>query len=127
MQIVIQARGLLLTPTLRAHIERRLRFALDWANQHVRKLSVRLVDLNGPRGGEDKCCQIRLNLPGASAIVIEDTQADVFVAIDRATDRAGHTLARRMARRRQQRHERSRITDRPEVAADAPPRTTTET
>lgn len=120
MQIVIQARGLSLTPSLHEYIERRIRFALDWATQHVRKLSVNLVDLNGPRGGEDKCCRIRLGIAGASDIVIEDTQVDVFIAIDRAADRAGRTLARQMARQRQRRRDSSLIAKWPEDRAAAP-------
>ncbi len=114
MQIVIQARGVSLTPSLREYIERRIRFALDWATQHVRKLSVNLVDLNGPRGGEDKCCRIRLGIPGTSDIVIEDRQVDVRIAIDRAADRAGRTLARQVARQRQRRRDSSLIAKLPE-------------
>ncbi|MBL8396841.1 MAG: HPF/RaiA family ribosome-associated protein [Candidatus Accumulibacter sp.] len=125
MQIVIHARGLLLTPSLRDYIERRLRFAVDWANHHISTLSVHLVDVNGPRGGEDKCCQIRVAIPGANDIVIEDTQVDMFVAIDRAADRAGRTLARRMARQRQRLRDRERITDRPDGVADSPRQATT--
>jgi len=32
--------------------------------------------------------------------VIEDTEADLYVAVDRATDRAGRTVGRRLARQR---------------------------
>ena len=35
------------------------------------------------------------------AVVIEDTEADLYVAIDRAADRAGRTLERRLARQRE--------------------------
>lgn len=105
MQIVIQARGFALTTGLREHIERRIRFALDWAKYHVRKVSVRLSDLNGPRGGEDKRCHIQVAIPGGADVVIEDTEADLYVAIDRAADRTRRTLARRVERQREHRHE----------------------
>jgi putative sigma-54 modulation protein len=108
MQIVIQARGFALTAGLREHIERRIRFALDWATYHVRKVSVRLSDLNGPRGGEDKRCHIQVAIPGGTDVVIEDTEADLYVAIDRAADRAGRTLARRVDRQREHRHDSPR-------------------
>jgi putative sigma-54 modulation protein len=58
-----------------------------------------LKDINGPRGGVDKLCQVRLTLPRLRDIVIEDTQADLYVAIDRAADRASRTLNRRLARK----------------------------
>ena len=106
MQIVIQARGFALTSGLREHIERRIGFALDWAKYHVRRVSVRLSDLNGPRGGEDKRCHIQVAMPGGADVVIEDTESDLYVAIDRAADRAGRTLARRVERNRAHRHDR---------------------
>jgi len=62
---------------------------------------VRLADVNGPRGGVDKCCGIEVRVKGASTIAIDDTQADLYVAIDRAAERTGRTLDRRMARRPQ--------------------------
>jgi putative sigma-54 modulation protein len=105
MQIVIQARGFELTAGLRQHIERRLQFALDWARLHVRKVSVRLSDLNGPRGGEDKRCHIHIELPGSSGVLIEDTKADLYIAIDHAADRLGHTLAKRIGKKREHRHD----------------------
>ena len=105
MQIVIQARGFDLTAGLREHVERRLRFALDWADHRVSAIDIGLSDLNGPRGGEDKCCRIRVARPGVADVVIDDVEADLYVAIDRAVDRAQRTLARRVARQREHRHD----------------------
>ena len=105
MRIVIQARGFDLTAVLREHAERRLSFSLDWAKHHVRQVSVVLSDLNGPRGGEDKCCRVQIARPGAADVVIADVESDLHVAIDRAVDRAGRTLARRVARQREHRQE----------------------
>lgn len=100
MRIDIQARGFDLTEGLREHTVRRLQFALGWANHDVRAVSVRLFDINGPRGGKDKCCRIQVPFAGAANVVIEDTEDDLYVAIDRAAERAGRTLARRLARQR---------------------------
>lgn len=105
MKIFVQARGFNLTDDLRQHVERRLRFALDWAHYHVTKVSVRLSDLNGPRGGEDKRCQIQVSAAGAAEVVIEDTEVDLYIAIDRAADRAGRTLARQLGRQREHRRD----------------------
>ena len=104
MRIDIQALGFDLTPALRAHTERRIHFALGWATTQVSRLCVRLSDLNGPRGGEDKRCQMRISLAEAPEVVIEDTQADLYEAIDRAAERAGRTVGRRLERSRDQRH-----------------------
>ena len=96
MNIHIQARGFALTDSLREHVERRLRFALGWADDRLRQVSVRLSDENGPRGGEDKRCRIQIAFSGAPGMVIDDTEADLYVAIDRA----GRSVARRLERQR---------------------------
>ena len=100
MNIHIQARSFALTHSLREHVERRLQFALGWADEHLRQVSVRLSDENGPRGGEDKRCRIQITFRGAPSVVIDDTEADLYVAIDRAADRAGRSVARRLERQR---------------------------
>ena len=100
MQIDIQARNFALTDALRSHTERRLGFALSTRDNHIQRVLVRLSDINGPRGGADKCCHIHVALARLPDVVIEDTEADLYAAIDRAADRAGRTLGRRLVRRR---------------------------
>ncbi len=100
MQIDIQARNFPLTDALRGHIERRLGFAMSIRDDHIQRVRVRLSDINGPRGGADKCCHIQVVLPPLPDVVIEDTETDLYAAIDRAADRAGRTVGRRLARQR---------------------------
>ena len=99
MQIDIEARDFPLTEALRSHAERRLRFALTCCGEHIRRVAMRLSDVNGPRGGADKRCRLQVVLAGLPDVVVEDTEADLYVAIDRATDRAGRTLVRKIDRR----------------------------
>ena len=98
--------GFDLTEGLREHTQRRLQFALGWANHDVRAVSVRLSDINGPRGGRDKRCRIRVPFPGTRNVVIEDTEADLYVAIDRAAERAERAVVRRLERLREFPHAR---------------------
>lgn len=98
MQIDIQARHFSLTDALRDHAERRLRLALTCCNDHIQRIVMRLSDINGPRGGADKHCHLQVVLAGLPDVVIEDTETDLYVAINRATDRAGRTLMRRINR-----------------------------
>ncbi|HEB56347.1 MAG TPA: HPF/RaiA family ribosome-associated protein [Gammaproteobacteria bacterium] len=100
MQINIQARDFSLTNALRSHAERRLRFALTCCDDHIQRIIMRLSDINGPRGGADKRCHLQLILIGLPDVVIEDIEADLYVAIDRATDRAGRTLLRKIDRQK---------------------------
>lgn len=75
--------------------KRRFEFALGRFHGRVRSVSIRVADINGPRGGIDKVCRatVRLAAPKRS-LVIEDTDADAAVAIDRVADRTARTVAR---------------------------------
>ena len=96
----IQARNFSLTKALRKYIDRRLRFTLGNKDQHIQRVIVRLSDINGPRGGEDKCCQIQVILPHLKDVVVEDIETDMYVAIDRATERVSCAVGRRLSRQR---------------------------
>lgn len=101
MQMDIQSQGFSLTDGLRDYLMKRLAYALNHGDEFITRVIVRLSDINGPRGGADKRCLIEVRLKAASAVVIEDTEADLYLAIDRASERAGRTLARRLARQRE--------------------------
>lgn len=83
-----------------AHIERRLQFALARFSGHIQRAQVVLEDQNGPRGGLDKSCRIVVRLREGGDVVAEVADVNWEVAVDRATTRVGHTVARRLARRR---------------------------
>ena len=103
MQIDIQTLGFTLTAALREHTKSRLGFALAHGAETIDRVTVRLSDINGPRGGADKRCHIHVAVAHQADVVIEDIQADMYVAIDRATDRAGRALARQIERQRESR------------------------
>ena len=113
MQIDIQARNFTLTAALRSHAERRLRFALTCCDDHIQRVVMRLSDINGPRGGVDKRCHLQVVLAGLPDVVVDDIEADLYVAIDRATDRAGRTLVRKIDR------QQSLLKQGPPLASDA--------
>ncbi len=98
MQIHIQAVDFELTEGMRAHLLHRLHIALLRFKGRIGRVTVRLSDLNGPRGGLDKVCHLRLRLHGMPDVLIEDTEEDLYIAMSRAADRAGRTLVRRLQR-----------------------------
>lgn len=99
MNLQIQAQDFTLTDGLREHVTTRLSYGLNHGRDVVTRIVVRLSDVNGPRGGEDKRCRIEVRLKGAPSLVVEDTQTDMYAAIDRAADRVGRALDRHLARR----------------------------
>lgn len=89
-----------MTHALADHVRRRLGFALGPYGERMQRVSVRLGDENGPRGGVDKFCRIHVHLAGAPAALAEDVGADLYAAIDRAADRIGRVVGRRLDRTR---------------------------
>ena len=100
MQIDILARDFSLTEALTSHIRYRLGTALNKLEDQIQRVRVRLSDINGPRGGEDKQCQLQVVMDQLPDIIIEDIESDMYFAIDRAAERAGRTVGRRVARQR---------------------------
>lgn len=92
MQIDIQARGLILTEELRTHVERRLQFGLSRFQDRVQRITVCLSDVDS--SGAALHCNLHIRGKGCPDILIEDTEEDIHVAINRAVARAGRTLER---------------------------------
>jgi ribosome-associated translation inhibitor RaiA len=100
MQLHIKGQNLCLAPAVIDRIERRLRFALSRFADRIVRVTARLADLNGPRGGVDKQCLIVVRFRAGGEVVIEDTAADVDTALDRGADRAQRAVTRALARMR---------------------------
>lgn len=111
MRLTIHANGFLLTEALRTHTEQRIAIALGWASQHMCKLAVSLSDINGPRGGVDKRCRIHVQLGAGRKVIIEDTEDDLYAAINRAAERADRAVLRQIQRNRDFSHSRLASTE----------------
>ena len=99
MHIDIQSRSFPLTLALSQYVKRRLQSALYKRDEYIQKVVMRLSDINGPRGGEDKHCHLQVVLAGLPDVVIEDTEEDMYAAIDCATDRAERAVSRKVERK----------------------------
>lgn len=94
MRIDIKGSGFPVTAALVDHAERRLRFALTRHSDRIVRVAVLVGDSNGPRGGTDKFCRIRILLKHLPEVLIEDTGAELYAVIDRAAERAGRNVAK---------------------------------
>jgi len=93
MHLDIRGCNFWLTPALLDHVDRRLRAAVGRFAARLARVAVRLGDADGPGGGIGKRCRIHLHLPGR-ALAIEAVDTDLYVAIDRAAERAERAAAR---------------------------------
>ena len=103
--------GTPLNVELISHIERRTEFALARLSLYVQQVKVGLLDVNGPRGGVDKCCQVQLLLADEAPLVVAETSDDEYAAVNRAFSVVSHLAARRIERRHQRRRQPSGRTE----------------
>jgi len=100
MTVDIRFRGLASSESLRAYILRRVRTQVHRLGDALRAVVVRVSDVNGPKGGVDKRCQVMLVRPGQRPVTIEEVSADAYAAVDVAVERAALTAGRDLARSR---------------------------
>jgi ribosome-associated translation inhibitor RaiA len=89
VQLQIRCSGIANTEEVREFVRRRLRFALGRLDGAVSRISVRLLDVNGPKGGDDKVCKMIVRTSSGGNVIVEETHADLFAAVSKAADRAG--------------------------------------
>lgn len=103
MTIDLRSSNLPISEALREHIARRLDFAIRRFASRVSRVVVRLVDVNGPRGGSDKRCRIIAHFSSTGSVIVEATDADIYVAASQAAIRLDESVARAIKRRRPRR------------------------
>jgi hypothetical protein len=76
----------------------RVRFVLRRVSSFVPHARVQLSDINGPRGGLDKRCQVELKTDNAGTVVISSIASNWRTALERSLRRAVRTLTRSLQR-----------------------------
>lgn len=94
---------------LRELAERRVRFVLRRLGRFVPRAEVQLSDVNGPRGGVDKRCQVELRTDGAGSVIVACVAKDWRTALDNALARAARFLMRQWRRGTDPRRMRQRL------------------
>ncbi len=109
MQVIFQSRHPQATE-LRELTERRVHFVLRRLRWLVPRADVQMTDVNGPRGGIDKRCQVELRTDGAGSVVITSVARDWRTALDNALVRAARVVMRTWRRAGDERRLRRRFT-----------------
>ncbi|MEO8603793.1 MAG: hypothetical protein ABI629_14560 [bacterium] len=82
----------------RAEVRRQLGRKLENFAQHIERVSVRFEDANGPRGGVDAICRVKIVLRALPSVVVEERAVDALGALGRAAAVAGRTVRRTLRR-----------------------------
>ena len=97
MKIYLTTHGVELSNELKDYTKRRVYFSLGRLAGQIKSLSVRLSDANGPRGGLDKCCQIRVETGLHRNVIIREQQANIYTAVAIAVERAERAVLRQLS------------------------------
>jgi ribosomal subunit interface protein len=92
----------------RGYVRRKLGRKLGKFAMSIERVSVRLRDVNGPRGGIDHRCRIKVVLSGLPSVVAEGQHTSMKEAIDAAMATAERSVRRRVQRRRMEPRKRAR-------------------
>ena len=84
----------------RDYIRRKLGMQLGKFAESIERVSVRVEDVNGPRGGVDQMCRIKVVLSGLPSVVFEAQDTALHAAIDRAIKGTERAVRRSVGRRR---------------------------
>jgi ribosome-associated translation inhibitor RaiA len=87
-------------PAERDYLRRKLNTKLGKFANAVERVSVRVQDVNGPRGGVDQICRIKVVLRGLPSVMFESRHASRSAAIDLALSGTQRAVRRATQRRR---------------------------
>lgn len=105
MQVIVESPDPQATE-MRAFAERRVRFSMRRLSWLVPRVKVYLSDVNGPRGGIDKRCQVQLLANGSQDVVVTSVARDWRSALQSALGRAVRSLLHNWQRTHKQPHVR---------------------
>lgn len=88
MRISITGPDVVSSKRLQLAIEERLERAFQRVSHRIDRVDVAVTDENGPRGGVDKQCRIRVYMPGFEPFVATAKGEHRWAAISRAVIRA---------------------------------------
>ncbi len=80
----------------KAYVRRSLGKKLGKFAQHIERISVRYEDVNGPKGGRDKLCRIKVTLSGLEPVVVDERGEHFMDAYDVAVDNLQRTVRRHL-------------------------------
>ncbi|MFT5924229.1 MAG: ribosomal subunit interface protein [Paraglaciecola sp.] len=96
MLLHIQSKHFSLSEALNKYVKNKVQIMLGRYEAKIIRVDVTLFDINGPKGGEDKCCRIVARINGASSIIIQETAEDLYDAINTCSRRGRRAVKRQL-------------------------------
>jgi putative sigma-54 modulation protein len=96
----IRTSGVRLSREERSYIRRKVGLKLGKFSPAIERVTVRLREANGPRGGVDKVCAAKVVVSGLPSVVVERKEHDVRAAVDGTLDATERAVRKVIQRRR---------------------------
>jgi putative sigma-54 modulation protein len=96
MRLRLSGKGIEMTAELRELVRRRVDVALGRFAGRLEQVFVRLGDVNGPRAGVDKYCDIGIEAGLPRPLMIRERQGSLPAALSVACKRAGRAVRRQL-------------------------------
>ena len=101
MQINVTSTNLVVSKKVKEELTSRIKSVFGRTQDRITKASVTLSDVNGPKGGRDKECKVKLTLPGHPTILVMARKDNMFKAIATALSTANITLKKKLKKHRE--------------------------
>ncbi len=88
----------------KAYIRRKFGMKLGKFARSIERVTLRLEDVNGPKGGVDQSCRIKVVLSGLPSLMVEERSETINEAIDQALSRTAYAVRSQLQRRRTRRN-----------------------
>lgn len=93
MQIDISSPHIPLSESLKEHVRATLAPLAVHSGDGIRIINVRLSDVNGPKGGQDKVCRLQARIINHPSVNTEGRHSELDAAIRQAARRMDRVLA----------------------------------
>lgn len=100
MVIEVRFRALDASESLREHATRALHAQLGRHEAELDSVVLRISDVNGPRGGVDKRCQITVRGARLGNVSLDELREDPYAAVEVAIERVARVVGRELDRSR---------------------------
>jgi hypothetical protein len=96
----IRTEGVSLSREDRDYIKRKIDTKVAKLASPVERVSFRIADVNGPRGGVDKICRAKVQVSGLPDVVVERRHESARAAVEGTLDATDRAVRKMILRRR---------------------------
>lgn len=95
MELNIKFKNMTIAADSKESFKQRVSKVFNRTSDYIRKVTVTLADINGPKGGVDKECKVKLSLFGLPPILVIAKKDNIHHALSEALAKAKTALTKR--------------------------------